>query len=80
MRSVTLKSTSENVSLQNPNVEPGFTPSNALNVKITDVPDDVTDQQVVRMYTQTCVYHALNSTYVVPYVDLGVGKALVVGK
>lgn len=80
MRSVMLKSTGENVSLQNPSAEPGRTPSGALNIRITDVPDDVTDQQVVELYRKTGVYHTLSSNYVVSYADLGIGKVLVVGK
>lgn len=73
-----IKQTSNNVSLQNSAVKPGLTPSNALNIRITDVPDDVTDRQAVQLYRQTVVFHTLNSLHIVPYTDLGYGKCLTV--
>jgi hypothetical protein len=64
------------ISPQNPAVEVGFAKNGRgpLTVCITDIPDDVTDIEVLRKYRLTIFMNGENANYTYPYSDLDPGK------
>ncbi|OWR25679.1 hypothetical protein CDO73_26235 [Saccharibacillus sp. O23] len=89
MRSVKLKQTAgENtviLTIQDPKASPGWSRNwhkkqdGTLTIQITEVPDGVTDGQVLHLYNQTGVYHRPDSDYIVRFSDLEPGRIVQVG-
>ncbi|WP_341415435.1 hypothetical protein [Paenibacillus filicis] len=66
------------LSIAHPEVTPGFVRRGGpLHIRICNVPDGVSEHQVLALYEQTSIFHQNGSSYTVDFSELGAGRVFV---